>query len=572
MPVSTQDERGIPDERPAGGAGPAAALPGGVIARPAPGIARPAVTTDARGWPAPWRQFPGGQRRPRPALARIAPWALAVVMTVQAVLSLRLTWSNAAFQDEALYLWAGRTEWAHWLHGATAPDLATWFSGAPVIYPPIGELASHVGGLAAARALSLVFMLAATGFLWRTAAALFDRRAAFFATALFAVLANTQFLGAFATYDAMAVMLIAISAWLSAAAVTRGRRARLGMLATAAAALALADATKYAATLFDPVVLAIVVLAAWRRRGGQAGLRAGLFMSGALFALLASGILLAGPSYWQGMTSTTLDRPAASATAGVILQRSYTWTSLLIALAALGIVLAWRGNRVDRALVCTLSLTGLLVPAEQIHVHTTVSLHKHVDYGAWFAAIAAGYAMARVSRLNKGVGWAPVLTLPIIAATVVSLGQAYDLFQVWPNPTPLMSALRPVLGQEHGKVLAEGDEYGAILYYLGKEVPFRRLQSTYEFSYTDPQSHRRIGMPASFTDAIRHAYFRVIILDHAGGHPDADDAITKAAEASPGCRESLDEEYIQPHVRRSFTVWICRPAPEGLRGLQHVIL
>ena len=67
-----------------------------------------------------------------------------------------------------------------------------------------------------------------------------------------------------------------------------------------------------------------------------------------------------------------------------------------------------------------LALTDLLVPAEQIRVHTTTSLQKHVDYGAWFAVMAAGYAMSRVSQLNKGVGWAPVLFLPILAFTVYS--------------------------------------------------------------------------------------------------------------------------------------------------------
>ena len=73
---------------------------------------------------------------------------------MQAILSLRLTWSNTAFQDEGLYLRAGHLEWARWLHQAPIPDFPSYFSGAPVIYPPLGAVADSLGGLAAAYAAS----------------------------------------------------------------------------------------------------------------------------------------------------------------------------------------------------------------------------------------------------------------------------------------------------------------------------------------------------------------------------------------------------------------------------------
>ena len=141
-------------------------------------------------------------------------WPLIAVLVAQAALSLRLMWSNTAFQDEGLYLRAGHLEWARWLHGTPIPDFPSYFSGAPVIYPPIGALADSVGGLAAARILSLCFMLGVTSLLWATTVRLYGRRAALLAAALFATLAGTQFLGAFATYDAMALFLLALAAWL----------------------------------------------------------------------------------------------------------------------------------------------------------------------------------------------------------------------------------------------------------------------------------------------------------------------------------------------------------------------
>src|ERR1035437_8933564 len=130
-------------------------------------------------------------------------WPLVVVLAVQAVLSLRLVRADTAFQDEALYLWAGHLEWAHLLHGVPLPPFPSYFSGAPVIYPPLGALADSLGGLVAARILSLAFMLGATVALWAIADRMFGRRAAFFAAALFAVLGPTLHLGSFATYDAI---------------------------------------------------------------------------------------------------------------------------------------------------------------------------------------------------------------------------------------------------------------------------------------------------------------------------------------------------------------------------------
>jgi len=64
-----------------------------------------------------------------------APLLLVVVLAVQAGLSLRLVRANTAFNDEGLYLWSGRWEIAHLLHGPTIPEFQRYFSGAPVIYP-----------------------------------------------------------------------------------------------------------------------------------------------------------------------------------------------------------------------------------------------------------------------------------------------------------------------------------------------------------------------------------------------------------------------------------------------------
>src|ERR1700761_7927420 len=69
-------------------------------------------------------------RSSRPVRHRLpASWPLLIVLAIQAALTLRLTWADTAFQDEALYLWAGHLEWAHVLHGTPLPQFPSFFSG-----------------------------------------------------------------------------------------------------------------------------------------------------------------------------------------------------------------------------------------------------------------------------------------------------------------------------------------------------------------------------------------------------------------------------------------------------------
>ena len=235
---------------------------------------------------------------------------LFAVLVVQALLSVRLLGADTAFVDEAAYLWAGHLEWAHWLHGAAVPPFSSYFSGAPVLYPPLGALADSVGGLTGARVLSLVFMLGATVLLWDVTGRLFGRQAGFFAAALFAVAGPTLHLGAFATYDAMSLFLLALAAWLVAGAAEQQEAA--GRMAGAGVVLALANATAYSTALFDPVIVALALVIALPSGRRLAARRCGSLVT-VLVALLIAAVLLGGSSYWQGITQTTLGRAAGAA-------------------------------------------------------------------------------------------------------------------------------------------------------------------------------------------------------------------------------------------------------------------
>ncbi len=448
-----------------------------------------------------------GEENPRKFSRVAARWPLLVVLGVQVALSLRLVWSNTAFQDEALYLRAGHLEWAHWLQGAQIPDFPSYFSGAPILYPPLGALADSVGGLPAARILSLGFMLAVTALLWTTTRRLFGQRAALLAAGLFATLAGTQFLGAFATFDAMALFLLALAAWLAVRSADCQPMARTILLIICGVTMAVADAAKYATTVLTPVVLIVAALAVARRYRGAVGVLAALTALCSWLSLVVIAVVLGGHEYWLGITTTTLDRPPSDVSAAVIFQRSYIWTGLIVLLAVLGALLAIRSKQRGRFIPAVLVCAALVIPIEQARLHTTVSLQKHVVFGAWFAAIAAGYAMARLSRVDPGRGWAAVMAIPIAASTLFgSMGQADALYRVWPNSADAISVLRSAVRTHPGNYLAE--DYDVEAYYLRSQVPWQRWSSTYYFSSPG------LGTGASaYRAAISEHYFSLIILD-----------------------------------------------------------
>jgi len=499
----------------------------------------PGVPQDHRG------QVPIARRAGRPGVRSlvVAQWPLFAILAVQAALSLRLIWSNTAFQDEALYLRAGHLEWARWLHQTPIPDFPAYFSGAPVIYPPLGALADSIGGLAAARVLSLCFMLGVTSLLWAVTARLYGRRAALLAAGLFATLAGAQFLGAFATLDAMALFLLALSAWFGVRSADCQFRTRTALLVTTGASLAVADAVKYATALFTPVVLAAVALAAWRKHQGGAWLAALVTVLCSWLVLVAAAVVAGGREYRLGIASTTLARPRSDVPVTTVLHSAYVWTSLILVLAVLGTVLASRGNTRGKLLPAVLAAAALLVPAEQARLHTTVGLQKHVVLGAWFAAIAAGYAMARLSRVDPGRGWAPVMALPIAASTLFgSMGQAAFLYKVWPNAARVVGVLRSAIHSHPGNYLAE--DYDVEAYYLRAEVPWQRWSNTYYFSY-------RGGLPGapSYQVAINSHYFSLVILNF-GDTAAADTQLTADMRHAGGY-------YVLARADQ-FTIWASR--------------
>jgi 4-amino-4-deoxy-L-arabinose transferase-like glycosyltransferase len=420
-------------------------------------------------------------RRGRTAKLRTpAGWALLAVLAVQTALSLRLVRADTAFEDEATYLWAGHLEWAHVLHGTPLPQFPAYFSGAPVLYPPIGALADSIGGLTGARILSLIFMLGATVMLWATTGRLFGRRAAFFAAALFAVGGPTLHLGAFATYDAMSIFLMALAAWL---VVWAGERqdATVWMIA-AGVALALADATAYTYALFDIIVLLLALVAAFPQPGGKFAAWRPLTILAVAAVLLTPALLIGGSRYLHGIEHTTLFRTGGTDSPLTVLAQSWSWTGVIVIAAVGGAVFSWitRPGSAQAWMLTLLAGAALLVPAEQAGLQTTDSLNKHVDLGVWFAAIAAGYAV------DKLIEAAPVGNMRAVScgACVIALsfpvslgaGQSRSFATSWPNSLAFIEILGPLVDHSSGHLLVEDPSIAE--YYLPAGSQWERWSGT----------------------------------------------------------------------------------------------
>ena len=492
------------------------------------------------------------------------PWPLFAMLAVQAALSARLLRLNAAFVDEATYIYAGHQVLDHWIHGWSDPAYATYFSGSPSLYPPLAAAVDDFGGLVAVRILSMVFMLWATVMLWATAQRMFGRIAAFAACALFISLGSTQALGAFATYDAMAFSLLATGAYCAVRAADASEEAPWWPLC--ATLLALSNATKYTTALWDPFVLALLLILVYSRSGMSSAIRRTAGVTAMTASLLALGLAVGGTFYVDGITSTTLTRVAGTYSRSLIVHQVWQWIGWVLVFAAIGLLVAafLRKSRQHLALVTVLLVAGLAAPLNQLRISTDTSLQKHVDFGAWFACIAAGYVVTSVARALPGLLrrtpvrllTGTVLTAAALALTVSpGLAQADGYFHEWPDGQPVATAMSHFVAKGKDQYLVE--DYDVEAYYLQHAVNWQQWNNTWAFTYYSHDLHKSIsGMPA-YIDAVKNHYFALIVLDF-GDTASTDHAIEAAINAchnSCGYHVIAEVPYAGATWKGQFTIW-----------------
>jgi hypothetical protein len=189
---------------------------------------------------------------------------------------------------------------------------------------------------------------------------------------------------------------------------------------------------------------------------------------------------------------------------------------VILALAAVGIAVATRSAHAPMLAVLTCS--AFLVPIEQAHIRTTTSLDKHVAFGAWFAAIAAGYAVSWITgRLKSstlrtlGAG---ACAMALAYPAQLGMAQAQKLFG-WANAYDLIIAFRGELRHETGNVLI--DSHSTAEYYLAPTVAWKHWSST---SSLILPSGRAVGAevgtygdPLAYERLISRGYFSLVELN-----------------------------------------------------------
>jgi hypothetical protein len=481
------------------------------------------------------------------------------LLCVQAILSLRL--QNTAFGDEALYLYAGHMETAHLLHGAALQGTyATYFPGIPVLYPVLAAAANSIGGLAAARAVSLLAMLITTVLLYAMTRRLFNERVGLCAVVLFCVTEGTTLAGHLATNDAVSLCLLALASWI----VVRTAPWRWRAYLLAAPVTALAIGTDYWALLYLPTLALLAGLAADPYRGRTALTRT-LVLGAVTVELFAIAVLIGGRTYVTAAVATLATRSPGGDQALHILAEAGEWGGLVAALAAFGAaryavearnerneLVALPGSRRRRsALGLVLAGTALLALAEHLYQNTDNLMDTQICFGLFFAAPMAGVGLARLvgdhfRRAQIGiVVWA--------AALVLGLAQATQAFGSWPNSSTQVMELSRYLGPGD-RYLVENDDV-AIYYLMGNpDAQPDQFTSTYFMSYRNRKGQLLTGTPA-YLAALQAGYFHVVIYD-SSVTPGLDKSLAAALESDPRYRLAGAVPEDARDFRTTCYVWI----------------
>jgi hypothetical protein len=235
----------------------------------------------------------------------------------------------------------------------------------------------------------------------------------------------------------------------------------------------------------------------------------------------------------QGIQYTTLSRAAATASPWSVLKLSYIWTAFIVVLAVLAVFISRNEKPAYRWLLRVLALSVVLVPIEQARIDTTVSLHKHVVFGAWFAAMAAGYVLAKFSVVDKTRGWMAVVTIPILVfALVQSVPQETSLYLKWINLSAFTARWPSLSARYPGYYLADVDVYHVLGYYAKGQLAWSQVESPQGL---DP--HPQNGFPVTRAGIANHTFSLVLVnVSKNSSYARYDQAVITAMKQDGGYR------------------------------------
>jgi len=469
-------------------------------------------------------------RKPQLTDLMMSRWLLPLILVFQALISWLLL-QNTAFQDEALYVYAGGQVWRHWLSGLPLLDPYNYyFSGYLYVYPIIGGALDKVGGLELVRSFSLVCMLIVTTCGYYVTKQLFNQKSAVFAAIFLVCQGPVLFLSRLATYDALCLCLLAVGMALAVKASLAQRpwwALGIGPL------LVLAFFTKYAGLLFIPSILATLALCTLLRLGWRSMLVRGTLgvLSLAVVGTLAAMIVIHfDPTMLQGIAFTTTNRHTFGVDSRLgLVENVGEMVGLSFAVGLAGLVFA----RKKHLLIALLLLgSALLVPAYHIYKAELISLDKHLGYSMFFVMPVAGYALASLSGFRRAFSsrryWLPGVAICLILFLVGAQG-AQVMYSSWPSTTQLAHVFSMQVRPASGSYLA--DQLEVLRYDSQNDTYTWQWTGLDFFQYTDKQGHYYVGNDA-YVKAINDGYFDLIQLNYGYYHLQTAILIARAIENS----------------------------------------
>ena len=480
----------------------------------------------APGRGAPIASYVETQAAAKPVRARVgalsARWPILLILALQAAVSVA-TLRNTAFQDEALYLYAGRQILHHW-NGGPVPyePYVSFFSGYPYVYPVIGGFLDMVGGLELARGFSLACMLGVTAIVFLVTRKVFDKPAALFASAAYASTGVVLFLGRLATYDALCLFLVALA---TVFAVQGGMATRLWASLAIGPVLVLAILAKYAGMLFVLPVFAVlaclgVVCLGWQRALDRLALALTAFA-----ASLYVAYRTVDKAAFHAISGTTTNRVVGfKAPRGGLFIHVLQLGGLVYLMAFLGLLLALRLQPRYRALAVVLFGSSSLAPAYHIYFQESVSLDKHITYGLFFAAPLGGYALTWLSGYGRqslpGPHRGRLLAGAAIVMVILTLGlrQSHTLYTGWANTSELSSALHTQVHDGTGRILAEDVE---VARFDAMDITEPWQWNNFYYLYYVNAAHQPLFGNPALVQALKAGYYSWVELSFNAMPPEA---------------------------------------------------
>lgn len=472
---------------------------------------------------------------------------LLLILALQAAEAMILL-HNTAFEDEALYVYAGTQLW-HSLTGGPPPteNYATYFSGYPYFYPLIAGILNGFGGLETIRLFSTACMLVPTACTYSITRRIYSQTSGFAAAGLFAFLGPTLFLSRLATFDALCLALIALATLV---AIQVSEAADPAGAVVLAPLLVLAVGVKYVALLFVPLIIGLMAVRTLETRGWGRTL---LHVALTIVSLAGLGFVLyhsLNLDFLYAVVGTTTNRtPLIRESTAAILTTIMQLGGLLWFLGLLGFFFS--SKRV-RLVTLGFILSSSVVPAYYLYSGESVSLQKHLDYGLFFIAPLAGHAIAemstRVRPFRVDLRWLAALMI-FVVGFITGINEANWWYQSWSNSSQLVTTMRTQARPNGGRYLCE--DFEVVRYYLANVTADYQYVGPYFFQYTAANGAHLTG-EAAYVGAIENNYFDVVELSTVNP---LDSNLQAALNANPHYQLIAKIPYTNSYGSSYYLIW-----------------